>query len=259
MEAERRGQLRILGVRIDPVTMDDAILRLEGWIAEKGSARYVIAANTHVVLMGRRDRGFQEVLDGSSLTVPDGMPLVWAANRRGYTLKERVYGPDLMWNFIRQTLTRKYRHFFLGTTEETLGELVRRCRTEFPGVEICGAYSPPFGDASADKDSQIIQRINAAKPDILWVGMGCPRQERWMFSHRDAIAVSVMVGVGLAFDLWAGRKERAPGWMQKRGLEWLFRLAQEPGRLWKRYLVGVPLFIYFYLLEEMRKSRANNG
>jgi N-acetylglucosaminyldiphosphoundecaprenol N-acetyl-beta-D-mannosaminyltransferase len=244
-------------MRVDAVQIPDVITQMERWIREGEHGHYIVVANTHVIMKGRQEHIFRDVVNGSALTVPDGMPLISTARRRGFPLERRVYGPDLMWTFFEQTAQKGYRHFLYGSTERTLDQLTARLRAHFPQLEICGRYAPPFRPLTLDEDKQVVRMINKARPDVLWVGLGCPKQEHWMHDHRGCIQVPVMVGVGQAFDIFAGVKKQAPKWMREHGLEWLFRLLQEPRRLWGRYLVQGPLFLFNVLLEELGMKEFN--
>jgi N-acetylglucosaminyldiphosphoundecaprenol N-acetyl-beta-D-mannosaminyltransferase len=189
------------------------------------------------------------VLDSADLCVPDGMPLVWIGRSRGYPLKRRVYGPDLLLEFCRETNTKGYRHFFYGGGPDVPEALAAKLKAQFPLLEVAGVYSPPFRPLTPEEDARAVELINRSAADVLWVGLGCPKQEYWMYEHRDQLRVPVLVGVGQAFDVHAGRLRQAPVWMREHGLEWLFRLMSEPRRLWKRYLIYNSQFIFSELLE----------
>ena len=241
---------KVLGIRIGAVQFHDVIQNMETWIQEGQKGHYIVVANTHVVMEGYRDKSFRQVLAASSMTIPDGMPLIWMARRRNFPLKERVYGPDLMEKFFMENSEKNYRHFFYGGTKQSLEKLITRVGERFPKLVVSGSYSPPFRLLTTEEDSEVIRTINQARPDIIWVGLGCPKQERWMYDHRHSLRVSVMLGVGQAFDLFADATKQAPRWMRDRGLEWFFRLTRDPKRLWKRYLIYGPQFIFNVLMEE---------
>ncbi|MCA1841314.1 MAG: WecB/TagA/CpsF family glycosyltransferase [Actinomycetota bacterium] len=203
----------------------------------------------------QKDPSFKEILNSADLVVPDGMPLVWIGRRRGFkNLKRRVYGPELMETFLRET-GPKYRHFLYGAAPETLDKLQALVFERFQ-TNIVGAISPPFRILTPDEDKEIVAEINDSNPDFIWVGLSTPKQERWMFEHRDSIDPAVMLGVGAAFDFLTGTKRKAPSWMQEHGLEWLFRLVTEPRRLAYRYLVLGSQFVILVLREEWDISRA---
>jgi N-acetylglucosaminyldiphosphoundecaprenol N-acetyl-beta-D-mannosaminyltransferase len=235
-------RVNILDVQVSAIDMAAALEAIEGWIHARRQ-HYVCVANVHVVMECRRDAGLRDMVNAAGLVTPDGMPLVWLSRMAGLSHVGRVYGPDLMLRLCERSLERGWRQFFYGSTGETLERLERRLRARFPGLCIAGALAPPFRALSADEDAAIVARINETGPDVVWVGLGCPKQERWMAEHLGRIAAPVMIGVGAAFDFHAGLKRQAPCWMQHAGLEWLFRLATEPRRLWYRYLVYNPLFV----------------
>jgi N-acetylglucosaminyldiphosphoundecaprenol N-acetyl-beta-D-mannosaminyltransferase len=242
---------RVLGVQVHAVQIPEVVAQMECWIEKGSPGHFIIVANAHIISERMKDPSLRKVLENASLTVPDGMPLIWLARRRGFPLQRRVYGPDLMWTFLQETSKKGYRHYFYGSTDEVLQHLKARLLSRFPSLSICGMYAPPFRPLTEEEDRQVVQMINEAKPDVLWIGLGCPKQERWMDEHRDRLQVPVMVGVGQAFDIFAGVKRRAPAWMQDHGLEWLFRLRQEPRRLWRRYLIQGARFVYNVLCEEL--------
>jgi N-acetylglucosaminyldiphosphoundecaprenol N-acetyl-beta-D-mannosaminyltransferase len=230
---------------VDPVRAQEAI---EGWIA-RGERGYVCVSNVHAVMESRHDEVLRGVLNDATLAVPDGMPLVWVGRFRGRRAVRRVYGPDLTLQICERAARQGYRCFFYGGAPgvaERLGESLTR---RFPGLLVVGAEAPPFRPLTPEEDAEAVHRINAASPDVVFVGLGCPKQERWMAGHRELIRAPVLLGVGAAFDLLTGRVAQAPRWMMAAGLEWLFRLVQEPRRLWRRYLVYNPLFLFHVALE----------
>lgn len=239
----------VLGVRIDAVQIPEVVGRFEAWIREKGKSRFVAVCNVHMVMEAHHDRRFMQMLNSSGLTVPDGKPLTWLGRRWGFKLKRRVYGPELLQDFLSLTRGRGYRHFFYGGHPEVTETMVARLRQRFPELDIAGYYSPPFRTLTEAEDRRVVERINQSRPDIVWVGLGCPKQERWMYEHRDSLQSPVMVGVGQAFNIVAGTLKQAPRWMRERGLEWLFRLLLEPGRLWRRYLVHNTMFVLKVAIE----------
>ena len=246
----------LLGVRISAVQIPDVIRRMQGWIEERSTPRFVAVTNTHMVVEARKDATFLQVLNAADLCVPDGMPLIWYGRFRGYLLARRVYGPELMIAFCRDTVSKGFRHYFYGGAPGVPEELAGRLKESCPGIQIAGFDSPPFRSLTPDEDDKAIERINRACPDVIWVGLGCPKQERWMWNHRRLLSVPVMVGVGQAFDLFSGRKKPAPAWMREHGLEWLFRFVQEPRRLWRRYLVYNTKFVAAVFLEILRGNSA---
>jgi N-acetylglucosaminyldiphosphoundecaprenol N-acetyl-beta-D-mannosaminyltransferase len=241
---------RVLNVRVDAVQIADAVKILEAWIKERGPARYVAVTGMHGVSVSREDAGFQSILDEASLVVADGMPLVWLGRLQGFKhMKRRVYGPELMETFCRETGSR-YRHFFYGGAPGVADHLAQTER-ERHGIQIAGTYCPPFRPLT-DKEEREVQRlIEETRPDVLWVGLSTPKQERWMHDHRNTLRVPVMLGVGAAFDLNTGRLKQAPAWMRENGLEWLFRLCAEPKRLWQRYIVNGSKFLWAVCMEHL--------
>lgn len=252
--------VKILGTRVDAVQIPDIIQYMEDWIAKNLHHNYIVVANVDTIMQSKYNPQMQEAVNASSLSIPDGFPLLVMQRLYGNPLKMRAYGPDLMKRFLKIAEEKKYSHFFYGATEETLANLTKRLKALFPEIRIAGAYSPPFRPLTQEEDSMIIEMINKAAPSVLWVGIGCPKQELWMYSHREKLDISVMVGVGAAFDFLAGTKLQAPPWMRESGFEWLFRLVTEPKRLWRRYLVNGSLFIYYVLMELFLKRfrSANN-
>jgi N-acetylglucosaminyldiphosphoundecaprenol N-acetyl-beta-D-mannosaminyltransferase len=205
---------------------------------------YVCAAPVHAVMVAQDDPEMYAALRRSTLTVPDGMPLVWAANLLGEHLPDRVYGPELMLRYNERCTERGHRVWLYGGRDQgSLVQLALSLRRRHEGIDIVGGYSPPFRPLSVEEEDSLVAQINAARPDVLWVGIGVPKQEKWMARMRERLEVPVMCGVGAAFDFHAGRISQAPRWMQERGLEWTYRIAQEPRRLLPRYLYYNPRFL----------------
>jgi N-acetylglucosaminyldiphosphoundecaprenol N-acetyl-beta-D-mannosaminyltransferase len=202
-------------------------------------------------MTARSDAQFGYIVGSADMVVPDGMPLVWTGRRAGFQSQQRVAGPDLFAAFLAKTQGSGYRHFFYGGTPEVLDALSAKVRSEFPDTDIVGTYAPPFRPLTAQEDDAVVAMINDASPDVIWVGLGCPKQERWMFEHCDRFRAGVMLGVGQVFDIYAGKIKRAPRWMQRSGLEWLYRLCSEPRRLWRRYLVYNTRFLFAAIGSEM--------
>ncbi len=238
---------RVLGVRVNAVQIPDVIRQMRAWIEARGAARYVAVTGMHGVSEAQRDASFRWVLESADLVVPDGMPLVWLGRRRGFRLARRVYGPELLATFMRET-GPAYRHFFYGGAPGVAEKLAERCRRQY-GIRVAGIYYPPFRPLSAEEDEAAVRAINQAHADVVWVGLSTPKQEIWMYAHRDRLNVPLLLGVGAAFDLNAGTLRQAPAWMREHGLEWLFRLLMEPRRLWRRYLVNGSGFVGLVLLE----------
>ena len=237
----------ILGSRVDPISYAQAIHQVVVW-AQQHESRYVCAANVHMLMEAYDSPEFQNVVNGADLVTPDGMPLVWMLRCLGYPQQERVYGPDLTLRLIEAAAMQEISVGFYGGTVETLAQLTNLFKEKHPNLQIKYSYSPPFRPLTTDEDESVILAMNASGAQILFVGLGCPKQERWMASHRGRIQV-VMLGVGAAFDIHAGQKPQAPAWMQRVALEWLFRLGSEPRRLWRRYLLHNPRFFVLALMQ----------
>jgi N-acetylglucosaminyldiphosphoundecaprenol N-acetyl-beta-D-mannosaminyltransferase len=197
----------------------------------------------HGVMESQRDADLLRIHNASGLTTPDGMPMVWAGRRAGATWMRRVYGPDLMLELAERAAARGWRSFFYGGREGVAEQLVERLTGRYPGFTSVGEYSPPFRALTEDEDTAVVERINALQPDLVWVGLSTPKQERWMDAHVGRLHAPVLLGVGAAFDIHAGTLPQAPRWMQANGLEWFYRLVREPRRLWRRYLSIVPRFM----------------
>lgn len=244
----RMPAFRVLGVRVNAVQIPQVIDWMEYCIHDRGRARYVAVTGMHGVTESHQNPEFRSILKDADLVVPDGMPLVWLGRLRGFShLERRVYGPELMETFCRET-GAKYRHFFYGGAPG-IADRLAQVEQERHGIRIAGTYCPPFRPLTAEEDKAVIAMINEAAPDVVWVGLSTPKQERWMYEYRNRLNVPLLLGVGAAFDLNSGHLKQAPEWMRERGLEWLFRLLAEPKRLWRRYLVQGSRFVWNVLLE----------
>jgi N-acetylglucosaminyldiphosphoundecaprenol N-acetyl-beta-D-mannosaminyltransferase len=244
----------VIGIPLAMTTYDGAMDVMDGMVARREPG-YVCAVAVHAVTVAQRDPVMRDALLGSTLTVPDGMPLVWAANLLGENLPHRVYGPELMRRYTRRCAAKGHRIWLYGGRDQgSLAQLALNLRRDFPGIRIVGGYSPPFRDLEPREEDEVVARINADKPDVLWVGTGVPRQEKWMARMRKRVEVPVMAAVGAAFDFHAGRISQAPPWMQDRGLEWTYRIAQEPRRLLPRYLYYNPAFLRRFSRQLMREK-----
>ena len=247
----------ILNMRVDYTTLEDATGRVID-LALNGGGGYVCVATTHMVMEAFDNPDFREVVNSSYLVTPDGMPLVWGLRLLGIKGAERVYGPALTPAVCKEASKRGIPVGFYGGSEVVLKRMIENLRSRFPGLKVAYAFSPPFRRLTDEEDKRVVREINSSGAKILFVGLGCPKQERWMYEHRDKIN-AVMLGVGAAFDFLAGVKPQAPSWMQNMGLEWFFRLITEPRRLWKRYLYHGPRFVYHFgkqlLLHSIRGSR----
>lgn len=251
MQAQR---VDILGVSISAINLEMALEAIEGWI-ERREPHYVCVTNVHAVMESQRDESLRRIHNQAGLVTPDGMPLVWLSRLKGYCHVDRVYGPDLMLALCERSVARGYRHFFYGGAEGVPERLAEVLRKRFPGLQVAGTYSPPFRPLTPEEDDRIVRMLNEANPDIIWVGLGMPKQERWMAERRARLTAPVLIGVGAAFDFLTGRKPQAPRWMQRAGLEWFFRLLTEPRRLWWRYLYHNPRFVALVMLQLMRERK----
>lgn len=236
----------VLGVKVSAINIPLAIDIMDEWIATQ-QQNYVTITGVHGVIESQADEQIREIHNKAGMVTPDGMPMVWANHLQGHKHVTRVYGPDLMLAVCDVSQERGWKHFFYGGAEGVPELLKEKLTERFPQLQVVGTYSPPFMPLeeliSGEEDAKVCQMIDDSGADFVWVGLSTPKQEKWMSAHIGKIKAPVMVGVGAAFDFHTGRKEQAPKWMQKSGLEWLFRLVTEPRRLGKRYLINNPKFI----------------
>lgn len=232
----------VLGVHVSAINMEVAIATVEHWLST-GQSTYVCVTGVHGVMECQRDKSLLAIHNSSGMTTPDGMPMVWASKWAGVADVDRVYGPDLMLEVCRKAAEKGWRSYFYGGKPGVAERLASALVNRYPGLKVAGIYSPPFSDLTAVEDQEIVDRINGADADLLWVGLSTPKQERWMAAHRGAITAKVMIGVGAAFDINSGGVSQAPRFVQRSGFEWLYRLLQEPSRLWRRYLRNNPEFV----------------
>ncbi|MGH9743957.1 MAG: WecB/TagA/CpsF family glycosyltransferase [Candidatus Acidiferrum sp.] len=242
---------QVLGVRVDAVQIPNVISRMNRWIAERAACRYIAVTDMHSLMQAQHSASFKKILGQAALVVPDGYPLVWLGRRKGFPLRRRVYGPELMERFCEAAVANGCRHFFYGGASGVAQDLAARLSARYPGLRIVGTHCPPFRPLTQEEDDEIVSMINAAQPDVIWVGLGAPKQEVWMFEHQSRLKAPALVGVGAAFDFHTGRVAQAPPWMREHGLEWFFRLSREPTRLWRRYLIYGTQFIALLLLEAL--------
>ena len=247
---DKPKRINILGVGISAINMQMALEMIKHWI-DQGESHYICLTSVHGVMESHNDEKVKKVHNSSGLTTPDGMPLVWLGWLKGYPYVDRVYGPDLMLALSEFSISEGYSHFFYGSTQKVLELLIANLTKKFPGLRVAGHYSPPFRTLTTEEDAEIVNMINASHADIVWVALGAPKQELWMSQHTGRLEAPVLIGVGAAFDFLSGTKKQAPLWMQRSGLEWLFRLLSEPSRLWKRYLVNNPSFVWYVTLQAL--------
>ena len=235
-------RVNILGVGVTPVNLTQTVNILEEWQAE-GRREYVLCTSVHGLVEAQRDSEIRSALNRSGLTTEDGMPLVWWCRRSGYSDAGRVSGTDLLLAMCERAPRNGHRHYFYGGSPRVVEAMVSRLVERFPGLTIAGYRSPPFRPLTPEEDAADIRAINEARPDYVWVGLGMPKQDKWIVQHVGKIQAAALLGVGAAFDFVAGTTPRAPLWMQHSGLEWLFRLMTEPRRLAHRYLVYNTIFV----------------
>lgn len=233
----------LLDTRLAIVDYEGALDWIDAAVA-LGAREYLCVAAVHTVMEAREDEDLRAAVDGAAFTLPDGQPLAWGLRALGHEIGARVYGPELMDRACARAAGSGQRHYLYGgRDDEALASLADVLRERHPGLQIAGGFSPPFRDLPDAELDEIAARINAARPDVVWVGIGVPKQEKWMAAMRERLDAPVLVGVGAAFDFHAGLVPQAPGWMQRNGLEWAFRLKQEPRRLWRRYARHNPRFV----------------
>jgi len=251
------GQANILGTRIDLLDYMQAIRKIEKVIENREHCT-VGFVNVYTIMQALEDEATRSVIDNLSISVPDGMPLVWLSRYTDTPLKERVYGPDFFLHCCERSQAGSYSHFLYGSKPEVLQLLELNLKTRFPKIQIAGTHAPPFRPMNREEENQTIEKINASGADILWIALGSPNQEKWMLRVRARIQIPVMAAVGAAFDFHAGVIKQAPQKWQKSGFEWLYRLIQEPGRLSKRYLYYNPLFVLAIAKQAMGLNRSSN-
>ena len=237
----------VLGFPYAVSTVEGSAQRIIAMAKEKGSTKSVVFAPVYDAVLAKQNAAVREAMLSADMICPDGMPIAWMQRLKGHKAAGRCCGPDVMDEVFRRSVEAGQRHFFYGSTQDVLSAMIANVEGRYQGVKVCGHYSPPFRVLSAEEDAMVIAMLDQSGADYLWVGLGCPKQQLWMHEHKQRITVPVMLGVGAAFDFFAGTKSRAPVWMQKRGLEWLFRLCSEPKRLWKRYTVYNALFAWYAL------------
>jgi N-acetylglucosaminyldiphosphoundecaprenol N-acetyl-beta-D-mannosaminyltransferase len=246
-------RVNVLGVGISAIDMEQALAEIARRVSQRDPA-YVCVCTVHSVMDCQRWDDLKSLFSSAGMVTPDGMPLVWLA-RREHPHVSRVYGPDLMLAELERSPSSGHRHFFYGGADGVGQRLAGLMRSRFPGLQVAGVLEPPFASLDDLCTDEVAAEINAAKPDVIWIGIGSPKQERWMARMRPLLDASVLIGVGAAFDFHSGLVAQAPAWMQRSGLEWLFRLLTDPRRLWRRYVVDNPWFLWEILLQRLGLRR----
>lgn len=255
MQNSKVAQFRLLGVPVAATNMQAAIREVRSWIERGDRGRTVTFSNVHMLVEGTKSPGYFEVLQKSDMNCPDGKPLVWYGRSKvGKNNVQQVCGPEFLPAFCEATADLNLRHFFYGGADGVAAKATAMLQQKIPGIQIAGVYSPPFRPLTADEKEEVIRTINDSKPDVLWVCLGCPKQEAWIDEFKGRLDVPVLLAVGLAIDILAGTRERAPSILRNLGLEWLYRFCQEPRRLWRRYLIYNGIFVYRLLAEKLQPA-----
>ena len=242
--------VNVLGSRVHLITVDQTADQIERWIGDRdGCCRRVIVTGFHGLWEAHKDASYRAVLNSAELWIPDGIAPVWVARIRGHHKVRRAPGTEIMREFFRRASRRGYSSYFYGDTETTLAKLRDKLSDSWPGHRIAGTFSPPFRPLTLQEDQEAIDRINDARPDVLWVGLGAPRQDRWIHERLSRLRVPVAIGVGAAFAFIAGTVQRCPEWLGSMGLEWAHRFAKEPKKLWRRDLIDGPRFLFHLGME----------
>lgn len=250
----------VLNVAISTTNYFEVVALCKQWALERKAAkplrsRYICVTSVHGIILARDDKQLASVLNDADIAAPDGMPVVWALRSFGHPLQQRVYGPTLMLEICASAAENGHRLFLYGGNSEILESLLANLKARFPEIQISGFYAPPFRPLTNEEDLDVRRRIKESDADIVLVGLGAPKQELWMNEHLYTCSGATLIGVGAAFDFHAGRKKQAPSWMQRNGLEWLFRLSTEPSRLWRRYLLTTPRFLPLWALQRFNLHR----
>lgn len=242
------SSVKILGVRVHATSMDRTLSRLESAIAQ-GEKGYVCVTGVQGVMEAQMDANLKRIINHSLLTIPDGRPTVWVGWLRGMFHMRQVTGPCMMLELCEISAKKGYTHFFYGGNDDVAGQLKQSLIERFPGLKVVGTYTPPFRPLTAEEEADLARQVAETKPDFFWVGLSTPKQERFMDQYISKLDIKLMLGVGAAFDIHTGRIKDAPYWMKLTGVQWIHRIYQDPKRLWKRYLVNNPKFVYRIMLE----------
>ena len=235
-------RVNVLGVGISALNLESALAEIAGAITGRRKG-YICVTGVHGVMEAQNDDAFRSILNHAFLCTPDGMPMVWMGKVHGHAQMRRVYGPDLMLDICAWSEKNPCRHFFFGGAPGVAELLAEKLKARFPGMQIAGTYTPPFRRLNAEEENELQEKVRVARPDIFWVGLSTPKQEKFMAEYLPKLDATLMIGVGAAFDFLSGRVKQAPRWMQRSGLEWFYRLCSEPRRLAGRYFKNNPLFV----------------
>ncbi len=259
-EIDRLPSVDILGSKVHLIDSECAAGYIEHWIRNPaGQPRNMVVTGFHGLHVASEDPQFRKIINSAELFIPDGIAPVWIARRLGKEIKGRATGADLMRCFFERANQQGYSSYFLGDTEQTLEMLRDSISKKYPNHKIAGMYSPPFRQHSAAEKQQMIDAINQAKPDVLWVGLGLPKQERWIYENRDRLKLPVAIGVGAAFGFHSGQVKRVPQWVGDAGFEWVWRFLAEPKKLWRRDMIDGPRFVVKILSNWFRIKRDNTA
>jgi N-acetylglucosaminyldiphosphoundecaprenol N-acetyl-beta-D-mannosaminyltransferase len=249
--ARGNPRVNVLGVGVNPTNMSETLNLIDSHLRSDRKG-YVCVTGVHGIMEAQKKRDLKDVINTSLITIPDGRPTVWVGWLGGFRQMRQVTGPHLMLKLCAQSVDKGYTHFFYGGTPGVADELKQTLQERFPGLKVLGAYTPPFRPLSAEEEQELISRVATLKPDLFWVGLSTPKQERFMAEFVHKLDTKLMLGVGAAFDIHTGRIADSPPWLQAMGLQWLHRMAQDPKRLWKRYLTNNPRFLYLIAMQLLR-------
>jgi N-acetylglucosaminyldiphosphoundecaprenol N-acetyl-beta-D-mannosaminyltransferase len=241
----------VLGINVSAIDLDRAVEMADRWIAAENRG-YICVTGVHGIMEAQSDSELRHILNNAFINAPDGMPMSWVGRLQGFNKMDRVFGPDLMASLCQISVERNYRHFLYGGESGVAELLKQRLESKFPGLQIVGTYTPPFRNLTDEEEEEVFRQVQELQPHILWVGLSTPKQERFMARYVDRLQVPLMVGVGAAFDYHTGRISDCSDWIKRAGLQWLHRLLQDPGRLWKRYLKNNPAFLWQIALQILK-------
>jgi len=249
----------VLGVKVSAVDLKSAVDLADRWISATTRHAYICTTGVHGVMEAHADSEFRRILNHAFINAPDGMPMTWVGRLQGFRDMDRVFGPDFMTAMCRLSVDRGYRNFLYGGKVGVADLLCQALRKRHPGLQVVGTYTPSFRSLTQEEEEDVLDRVRESKPHILWVGLSTPKQERFMAKYADRLQVPLMVGVGAAFDYHTGRIRDCSAWVKRAGLQWLHRLMQDPGRLWKRYLHNNPAFLWHIALQLSRLRQYPSG